>query len=415
MRNLVSIGFIWLGCAVAWLVLGSTVMVRTEGSSSSIYGEVAALWGPPMAQSPPRAVYHETRKKRDKVINHDAQGRQFETEVEREEQVEFALPLERSELDVRLDLAHRKKGLMWFATYGVNFRGAYAIVNTTTAARHVELSFPLGGENAIYDGFGVLGGDGRPVAATVQGGAATWSYDLQPGERRDFTIGYASRGTSTWRYELTAGTGQVRNFKLAVDTNFAAVDFPAGTLSPSRHGATDGGWHGEWNFASLVANQAIGLELPKRLNPGELAAKITFFAPVGLLFFFFVTAIFARTRSREMHPLNYFFFGAAFFAFHLLFGYLVDHLPIASSFVIASVASTLLVVTYAQLYVGWTFALREMGLAQLIYLVLFSFTFFWQGFTGLAITVGAVVTLFVMMQVTGRADRKKRLAQAMRQ
>jgi hypothetical protein len=61
-------------------------------------------------------------------------------------------------------------------------------------------------------------------------------------------------------------------------------------------------------------------------------------------------------------------------------------------------------VSYARLFVGWQFSLREMGLAQLLYLVLFSFTFFWEGFTGLAITVGAVLTLFAMMQVTGRLD-----------
>ncbi len=36
--------------------------------------------------------------------------------------------------------------------------------------------------------------------------------------------------------------------------------------------------------------------------------------------------------------------------------------------------------------------------------MLFSFTFFWAGFTGLAITIGAILTLFVMMQITGRLD-----------
>jgi hypothetical protein len=45
-----------------------------------------------------------------------------------------------------------------------------------------------------------------------------------------------------------------------------------------------------------------------------------------------------------------------------------------------------------------------LGAAQAVFLVLFSFTFFWEGFTGLAITVGAVVTLAVMMQYTGRID-----------
>ena len=60
-----------------------------------------------------------------------------------------------------------------------------------------------------------------------------------------------------------------------------------------------------------------------------LASRITFFAPVGLLFFFSVVAIFAAAQRREIHPLNYLFFGCAFFAYHLLFSYLVDHLDIA--------------------------------------------------------------------------------------
>jgi len=34
--------------------------------------------------------------------------------------------------------------------------------------------------------------------------------------------------------------------------------------------------------------------------------------------------------------------------------------------------------------------------------MLFSFTFFWTGFTGLTVTIGAIVTLFLMMQLTGR-------------
>jgi inner membrane protein involved in colicin E2 resistance len=96
--------------------------------------------------------------------------------------------------------------------------------------------------------------------------------------------------------------------------------------------------------------------------------------------------------------------GCAFFVFHLLFVYLVDRVALVLSFFISSIVSMFLVVSYARLFVGWRFALREMGIAQLIYLVLFSHTFFWEGFTGLAVTIGAIITLFVVMQITGRVD-----------
>jgi inner membrane protein involved in colicin E2 resistance len=191
-----------------------------------------------------------------------------------------------------------------------------------------------------------------------------------------------------------------------MSTSFPNVDFPAGSTSPSEHSVRNGRWHGEWKFSSLVSGAPIGVEMPKLLNPGPLASKVTFFAPLSLLFFFFVVAILALVRKRDLHPMHYLLLGCAFFAFHLLFAYLVDHLDIAASFAIASAVSVFLVVSYARLFVGWRFALLEMGLSQLVYLVLFSLTFFWEGYTGLAITIGAVLTLFLVMQLTGRFEFK---------
>jgi hypothetical protein len=55
-----------------------------------------------------------------------------------------------------------------------------------------------------------------------------------------------------------------------------------------------------------------------------------------------------------------------------------------------------------RLVVDWRFAAVDAGLAQLIYLVLFSYAFFFEGFTGLTVTIGTIITLFVVMQMTGR-------------
>ena len=34
----------------------------------------------------------------------------------------------------------------------------------------------------------------------------------------------------------------------------------------------------------------------------------------------------------------------------------------------------------------------------------FSYAFFYEGFTGLAVTIGAIITLFILMQVTARIN-----------
>ncbi len=59
-------------------------------------------------------------------------------------------------------------------------------------------------------------------------------------------------------------------------------------------------------------------------------------------------------------------------------------------------------VSYLRLVAGIRFAALEAGTAQLIYLVVFSYAFFWKGFTGLTITIISVITLFIVMQATGR-------------
>jgi inner membrane protein involved in colicin E2 resistance len=125
-------------------------------------------------------------------------------------------------------------------------------------------------------------------------------------------------------------------------------------------------------------------------TPASIAHSIVW----ALLFFFFVVWLLATLRKIDLHPMNYFFRAAALFAFHLLLAYLVDHISVHAAFLAASAVSVFLVVSYLRLVVGMRFAALEAGGAQLVYLVLFSYAFFLQGFTGLAITIGAVVTLF---------------------
>ncbi len=60
-----------------------------------------------------------------------------------------------------------------------------------------------------------------------------------------------------------------------------------------------------------------------------------------------------------------------------------------------------------RLVVGKRFAFIEVALSQLVYLVFFSYTFFFEGYTGLAITILCICTLFIVMQATGRVDWSK--------
>lgn len=402
MRYFVAVAFVWLGCTVAWVVLASTLLYRSGEMSSELTSEVDRLWGPPLQQEPPSVVYREPKKVTEKTVTKDAQGQSVEQQVEREVEQTLSLPLVASDVRAKLSLEQRKKGLLWFPTYAVDFTARYEFENDTPVARTVTALVPLETGNSVYDGFRLTDSSGAVRTVTVATDGARFSAALSPGERLTFGVHYKARGRSAWRYALTRGAGRVDRFRMVVATNFPNVDFPPGSLSPSKHGPTAEGWQGEWRFDSLVANAGIGIELPQKLNPGPLASRITFFAPVGLLFFLFVVSVLATAKKLSLHPMHYFFIGCAFFAFHLLFAYTVDHVEIASAFGISSFVSLALVISYARWFLGLQRALLLLALPQLLYLVLFSATFFWQGYTGLAIAVGAVLTLFVILQIVGR-------------
>lgn len=207
----------------------------------------------------------------------------------------------------------------------------------------------------------------------------------------------------SWKYAFVdKGVASVNDFVLTVTTNFTAIDFPPQSLLPSSEQPDGTGWHLEWKYATLVTGSGIGMTIPYPLQPGRLAERITYFAPVSLLFYIFVMLLIATLRGIDLHLTNYFFLACAFFAFHLLLAYLVDRIPLEVAFVICSVVSMFLTISYLRLVVGMRFAAFEAGIAQLVYLVLFSWALFNEGWSGLTITIGAIVTLFVAMQLTAR-------------
>jgi hypothetical protein len=314
-------------------------------------------------------------------------------------------PAASSRVRVDLGLDHRRKGLLWYDTYTVAFEADYRFVNPDPVEREVVVRFDFPSKEAIYDAFAVsLNGREAPPTTDFSNGV-TLTARVAPGEDLVLRVAYRSRGLGEWAYAFVKeGVAQVRDFALTMTTDFEGFDFPAGTISPTEKERSGKGWTLKWVFESLAAGRRIGIDPPNRLNPGPVTARITFFAPVSLLFFLTVMVILGVLSGRSLHPMNYFFLAAAFFAFHLLLAYLVDHMEMNAAFAIAAAVSVFLVVSYLRIVAGMRTALVHAGLAQLVFLVLFSYAFFFEGYTGLTVTVGAVLTLFVLMQLTARVD-----------
>ena len=104
MKYFIAVAFVWIGCTLAWILLGSTLVYRSGAMSNALETEVSKLWGPPLEQRPPRATYVEPRKVKEKVTTYDPHGKPIETEIEKEVEEQKILPLTSSAIQAGLEI-----------------------------------------------------------------------------------------------------------------------------------------------------------------------------------------------------------------------------------------------------------------------------------------------------------------------
>jgi inner membrane protein involved in colicin E2 resistance len=397
-KRIAAVVCIYACTVAAWVVLGKTVDLRTASQDEKLRDDVGHLWGTRQTQTAPSVHYTTVEEK---VVERYRDGRETTETVE--VPVRHALPLDASDVTVDLRLDHRKRGLLWYSTYAVDFAAKYSVANFTDEPRKMRLDLPLPVGDAMYDDFRfAVGGERRERIAGAQG-VLSAEVELAPGAAEEVEVAYRTQGLDEWRYAF-GEVNQVRNFELVMTTDFEKIDFPVSSSSPTRKDRTEAGWELKWRYANLLSGTMIGMLMPHKLNPGPWVSRVCYTAPVSLFLFLFLMLMFTTVKKINVHPVNYFFVSTAFFSFHLLLAYLVDHLNVHASFLIASAVSIFLVVSYMRLVVGRRFAFLEIGASQFVYLVLFSYTFFLQGFSGLAATILCIATLFIVMQLTGRMD-----------
>jgi hypothetical protein len=379
-KRLLAIALIFVATAVGWFVLGASLTERSGERSNSLGAEVAGEWGPAMDQPHPVVYYTSPAS---------ADGKK-------------RLPPATSNVKVKLSYEPKKKGLLRYRTYLVTFEGDYTIANSTPITQTFYVNFQFPAPNASYENFSFRLGEIASTKSATASAGVTEAITLPPGASAPLQVAYRSRGLDRWGYSFGDAT-RIRNYSLVMSTDFAEIDFPPGTASPDQRTRIGEGWRLAWNYPDVIGAQAIGMTMPSLLNPGPVATRITFFAPVSLLFFFAVLIIVGLLRGVNLHPMNYFFLAAGFFAFQLLFAYLVDLIPLGLAFCIAALVSLGLVGGYLRAVAGATFGWIAVA-AQFAYLVLFSYSFFFEGLTGLTITVGSIMTLALLMTLTAKVN-----------
>lgn len=376
--RLFAILFITACTTVAWFVLGGALTVRTNQSGSASARSVLGGWGPPIEQNHPQGWYQAPGS---------GDGRK-------------AIRPSQSNVSVSLSYEPRQKGLLWYRAYATAFRGEYVFANPAPIPQTIYVQFSLPSPEAGYNEFS-FALNGKPTTANVTGREPiTEAVALEPGGKATLVVAYKTRGLDRWTYSF-GSESRVQNFLLHMKTDFEEVDFP--TSSPTQRTHSGHGWDLAWEYPDEIGARAISMEMPKVLNPGPVASRITFFAPVSLVFFFSVLVVICLMQRVDLHPMNFFFLAAGCFAFQLLFAYLVDVIPLGIAFGLSAAVSLAMVSGYLFLAKGARFA-KFAAATQFAYMVLFSYSFFFDGLTGLTITIGAIMTLGILMVTTAKVN-----------
>ncbi|MCD4822967.1 MAG: inner membrane CreD family protein [Phycisphaerae bacterium] len=402
-----AIVIIFTVVSIAWMTLAGTVWYRTNTLDEKISPEIKNQWGPfVVAQAAP---YWSDQKNRNAVA------------------ANIVVPSS-SKIVAKIVDENRNKGLLWYSMFTVQFKAEYTFDAAAPSDTNQQGNFIFDIPEGTTPVDLIVLVDGREFKLSYeQKISGHLSLPMERSARHVISIEFKTKGQIMWEYcpgrilysntssrneqddKSTMATqcdkGELNNFSLTINTNFTEIDYPRGSLSPSiKASPNNGGMAATWKVKNSISHQSMGIVMPRRDNAGPIIARMSMFAPVSLFFFFTVLFTVVILKKIPLHPMHYLFLAASFFAFHILLAYLADQMPIQAAFWLCAAVSVVLVVSYLRLVAGGKFAFFYAGAAQLVYLVGFSYAFFWVGKTGLTVTIGAIATLFVLMQATGRVN-----------
>lgn len=372
---------ILLVTTVAWFILGAAIQSRTQEFGSGMRKEVHQVWGPQLVQDHPHAFYRSPNVPNGKAL----------------------IQSEKSRVRADIDYAPKKRGLMSHRTYDVKFDGTYSFRNPTRIPQTLFVQFPLPDTQGLKGVQIKLDGKEADVRRSADG-SLELAVEVAASAAVELQVVYQTNGTDAWLYHFPHPE-RVQDFELFMKTNFAEYSFPTGCGSATERDLVTCEFI--WSYRpDVLSAPNIGMEMPKLLNPAPVASRISFFAPVSLLFFVTVLLLLATLRGIPLHPMHICFVSAGFFAFQLLFAYLTDVIPLYVAFASSALVSVVLVCGYLRA-VGGNRLLHIALPAQIGYMVLFSVSFFFDGLTGLTIAIGAVITLAMLMKVTAKTSWKE--------
>ena len=375
--------------------------IRIEGRHTSTYSRslksVQQIWGGNIIQKPPRFYFDEPGKEKyqnKKTGKYETQRVVYNRDM--------GMLLQNITLNVKSN--KRKKGLLVFAGYDLEFKGEYVIENLLKKGKYFHFNFDLP-ENAGTINDIDVNMDGKNYKGDINlADGIQWKGNLRPGEKRRFAIRYSARGTGRYRYALGEKKLQLKKLHLLLRTNFQDISIPDRAMkfkTKASHGEVT---KVEWDNVNMITGQDIAVKFNIKGNYGAIAAKLFFYSPLALLLFIGLILTFNIAKQTKLHPMHYLFVMIGFFIFYLFGSYIISFLHIIPGILLSLLLSSGIMIYYTFLIKKGNDLVRSVVFGSLIFQWVFSLAFFLPEYTGFLITVAAIISFVALMKTTASID-----------
>ncbi len=148
--RLIAILLIFCCSTVAWFILGASVAQRTGTSDHMLDVEVTQLWGGRHVQGAPQVWIRETEERTETIEEENEAGETMTRVVTKEIERWRPLSLDSSDIAVALDLEHRRKGLLWYDLYEIDYAAGYTVTAPDIVEGPLRVAFKFPAPEAIY-------------------------------------------------------------------------------------------------------------------------------------------------------------------------------------------------------------------------------------------------------------------------
>jgi hypothetical protein len=391
--KLIWITLIYFFFVMLWFALGVKMQLSTKSVMSSGKDVISTKnWGGEIYQRAP-------------VQYASLQGEEEIRKINDEEKLSKRLVSStRENILVKINVEYKKKGLITYNTYTVDFSGDYEFVNKGSEPEERFFTFKLPDNVIMFSNLKMSVNEKLVEDDDISDGL-NWSGILNPGEKSKINVQYSARGIDNWGYMLGKN---IQHNNLDIDV--IIVDGEAvlweKSLSPTKTEITDESEKFSWQFTQLITDRGIGISVKKAMNPFIIAKNLSFFAPLSFFLYLVSLITMLIIRRKELHPVHFIFIGASYFVFNLLLSYLVQYISIPIAFGVSFIVSFSLIVSFLWRILDLRFTFIENGIFLILFLLIYPISFFTLN-RGLILVISGVIALGMLMHLSARFKWEK--------